>query len=244
MSRNQNNKYYVYSSIICILGCIVVFFVIFHLNSKTTAVAENVPQRPTPINPFSKITIVAQAAIVYDSTNNKILYEKNADVPLPLASLTKIMTAITATTLAPTSTVITIKKQNLDQAGDTGLYLGEKWTLEDLLKFSLVVSSNDGADAVATSLGSHDLSTSVDASRQQFINDMNKEATILGLQHASFYNATGLDLDTTHAGARASAYDYLSVVLPILATIQIFLQQRFHISLLAKRGILILQEEI
>ncbi len=211
MTRQKRNFYYIYVAVTCIVICIAGILTTFYFNTKTTVVAESAKSAPTDL--FSKLSITGRAAIVYDMTSNTVLYAKNADAPMPLASLTKIMTAITATTLAPTSTIVTIRNENLAQDGDTGLFLNEKWTLENLLKFSLVVSSNDGADAVATSLGSHEMGTTPDTSRQQFVIDMNKEASAIGLQHALFYNATGLDLDATHAGAFASARDVVTMLL-------------------------------
>ena len=65
----------------------------------------------TPIfDPFSQIDVEAKSAIVYDLAENKILYQKNPDEQLPLASLTKIMTALVATDMIPDYTTVTIPK--------------------------------------------------------------------------------------------------------------------------------------
>jgi D-alanyl-D-alanine carboxypeptidase (penicillin-binding protein 5/6) len=193
-------------SYICFLALVGVVLLSFPESTSKTLVAE-VKQKAAPKDAFAGITLQAKAAYVYDVAQNKVLYAKNEQESLPLASLTKIMTAITASDLAPESTVITVSSDSLNQEGDSGLYGYEQWTLKDLLAFTLVSSSNDGAAAVATALGSLQNDTSTTASREQFVIKMNERANTLGLTQTKFLNETGLDISTTSSGAYGSARD-------------------------------------
>ena len=104
---------------------------------------------------FAKTVVGAKAAYVVDLGTGQTLYSKNASEPLPLASLTKLMTTATALDLAPTTTIVAITHLAVIEGwgGDSGLYVDERWRLSDLLKFTLVVSSNDGATAIAQNVG-------------------------------------------------------------------------------------------
>jgi D-alanyl-D-alanine carboxypeptidase (penicillin-binding protein 5/6) len=148
----------------------------------------------TKANPFDAIILQAKSAYVYDLKTGKILYQKDADTVRPLASLTKLMTALVASqTLSPTTT-ISISKQALAEEGDTGLRLGERWYFKDLLNFTLFVSSNDGAAAISES-------------DEPFIDKMNQTAHGLGLNSLSFQNPTGLDVSASSSGGYGSAGD-------------------------------------
>ncbi len=156
---------------------------------------------------FSNIPIEGRAAVVYDVANGKIIFQKNANARMPLASLTKLMTALTATDLVPLNSGITIRKEFLVGEGDTGLLPGETWKLKDLLDFSLMVSSNDGARSVASVVGAVNLkSTDYDLGRKDFILQMNAEAQKLALKQMYFINESGLDEGNT-AGGYGSATD-------------------------------------
>jgi D-alanyl-D-alanine carboxypeptidase len=147
---------------------------------------------------FSEITLEAKAAYVFDIANQKELFAKNADESLPLASIAKIMTTVTAMELAPRSTVVRISLESLHEEGDSGFYVDEKWDLTSLLQYMLVSSSNDGAAAIATSLS---------GDQSIFVQEMNAEAQRIGLSTMRFMNPTGLDISETEAGAYGSAKD-------------------------------------
>ena len=155
--------------------------------TATTAVALS--------NPFEHVPLLAKAAVVYDAKTRRILFAKDADEPLPLASLTKVMTAMTALSLIPETTLIPIDREAIKQEGDGGFSLNEEWILRDLLRFMLLQSSNDAAYAVAEGSGGHPF----------FIAAMNAHAEKLGLTRTHFENETGLDLDATRPGAVGSA---------------------------------------
>ncbi|MDO8620193.1 MAG: hypothetical protein Q7R64_02490 [bacterium] len=181
-------------------------------------------------NPYEKLELLGRAGYVYDLKNKKVLFEKNADDILPLASITKIMTAITALSLVPETTDITISSDALKVEGDSGLKVGERWLLRDLLAFTLIGSSNDGAVAISSAIGGFFATSTPDAeaSRARFIGEMNRLARAIGLTSTTFLNETGLDVDTERAGAYSSAKETASLLAYALTTTpEIFTGTRF-----------------
>ena len=81
--------------------------------------------------PFLLITLKAKAAYVYDIRTETILFAKNEDVRLPLASLAKVMSALVAEDLSPSYSTITIVEEALKTEGDSGFFKDEKWFLGD-----------------------------------------------------------------------------------------------------------------
>ena len=159
-------------------------------------------------NPFDSIKINAKAAYVYDVRNQKVLFEKNSKERLPLASVTKVMTAVVASDIAPMDQIITITPEAIRAEGDSGLSAGERWTLRNLLDFSLTSSSNDGAKAIAIGLGAHTTTNpNVETAENDFINSMNLKASELGMLNTYFFNETGLDETNKKSGAYGSAED-------------------------------------
>ncbi len=169
-----------------------------HNPSKTqtnSLVAINSTSTIANIDPFFATSLKAKSAFVWDIKNQKVLFAKNANDVLPLASITKIMTAdVASELLSPTST-ISIEVGDLAQDGDTGLFLNERWTFKKLLNFTLSISSNDGASAIANTASSN------------FVEKMNEKAQLLGLSSMQFFNPTGLDESITRSGAYGSAAD-------------------------------------
>ena len=120
---------------------------------------------------FDAVTITGKSFIVYDIINNQIIASKNENEVLPLASITKVMMALTARLHHDKSTLITIEKNHIEDGYDLGLRNKQVWKLDELLKYTLVFSSNDGAKAVADSLGGN----------VTFVNQMNSDAKEAGL---------------------------------------------------------------
>ena len=137
----------------------------------------------------------AKAAISYDLSENKLLYVKNENEKLPIASLTKVMTAIVALENQNESDVITVSKSAASIGEDSmGLSEGEKIELKYLMYGLFLQSGNDAAEAI---------SQSSKFGREDFIHLMNKKAEDLGLSSTHFTNPTGLEGDgnqysTTH----------------------------------------------
>ena len=140
------------------------------------------------------------SSILIEAQTGKIIYENNAHISLPPASITKIMTmlliceAIERGELT-TSTVITASERAKSMGGSTiFLDTNEQMTLDDLLKGIAVASANDACVAVA-----EHMSGSIEA----FAEKMNERAKQLGMKDTHFVNCNGLDDDNHYT----SAYD-------------------------------------
>lgn len=165
---------------------------------------------------LSEVTIQGQAAYVYDVKAKKALYQKSPDTVLPLASITKLMTALLTHELIANDKTITIPTNAISQSGSSGLAAGERFTTQALRDYALLSSSNDAAYALAAAVGTALGGTNNPA--DTFVASMNIRAQELGLTTLKFYNPTGLDLTTTKAGAVGSARDVTFLMEYILSS--------------------------
>jgi D-alanyl-D-alanine carboxypeptidase len=171
-----------------------------------------------PHNPFKDVVLNAKAAYVYDIRAREVLYADKEDARLPLASLTKVMSALVATDVLDPDSIVTISMDALMAEGDSGLLVGERWKVKNLIDFSLTTSSNDGIRAVAIAAGSkltssRDAATSLDA----FVHMMNKRADELGMKNTYYLNETGLDESIDQGGAYGSAEDQAKLIEYVLS---------------------------
>ncbi len=127
----------------------------------------------------------AQSAVLIEAESGAVIYQKSADVPLPMASTTKLMTALTAISLASPDRIITVPAEAVGVEGSS-VYLteGESLTLKDLLYALLLSSANDAAVAIAVGIS---------GSVASFADEMNRLADDMGLVSTSFQNPHGLD---------------------------------------------------
>lgn len=140
--------------------------------------------------------VSAQSAVVLDGLTGECLYAKNADVQLPMASTTKIMTAITAIEMGDLDRTYTVKKEyTLVEGSSMYLREGEEITLRDTLYGLMLMSGNDAALAVAGECGG----------QEAFVTAMNEKARELNLPHTHFDNPNGLDGESHHTTARELA---------------------------------------
>lgn len=200
-------------NIFLVVAVVFMTFVLYQssVQKKVEKIVEAKKERKSLVV-FENVNIKAKSAVVYDLAENRVLYSKNPGVQLPLASITKLMTALVATELLPKNSNITVKSEFLREEGDSGLLANESWNLKELLDFSLVTSSNDGARSVASVIGAVKLnSKDYDLGRKDFIEKMNKRAKELGLQQTFFVNETGLDVGSV-SGGYGSANDVISLV--------------------------------
>ena len=130
-------------------------------------------------------SVSAHAAILVEAESGNTVWARNATERLPMASTTKLMSALTALSLAPRDRVIVVDPQAVGVEGSS-VYLseGEELTLEALLLSLMLESANDAAVAIAIGLCG-----SVDA----FAAQMNELAAAWGLQDTHFTNPHGLD---------------------------------------------------
>ena len=138
----------------------------------------------------------ARSAILLDADSGRVLYEQNADEPMLIASITKIMTAVVALESGELDTVYTVTADDMAEGSSMYLAVGEKLTLEELLYGLMLASGNDAALAVA-----HCVSGTVEA----FVAAMNARAKALGMEHTSFANPNGLDHEDHYSTARDMA---------------------------------------
>jgi D-alanyl-D-alanine carboxypeptidase (penicillin-binding protein 5/6) len=176
---------------------------------------DKVATLPTPIAPLvvatddtkiipalDTVSVVARSAYVYDVRTKRALYNKDADHILPLASVTKLMTALIAHELVDGEKTVTVPKSAVLQSGTSGLAEGEQFTSQALADYAVLASSNDAAYALANAVGAMIDTTNPN---QTFVQAMNLRATELGLLNLKFSNPTGLDLSPTEAGAVGTA---------------------------------------
>jgi D-alanyl-D-alanine carboxypeptidase len=163
--------------------------------------AEN-PEPAYCTTPAPRLILSGKAAYAEDVKTGRVLYAENQDVQLPLASLTKVMTILTASKNLPEGSTTLITKAALTPEGDAGLFENEEWRTQDLIDFTLMTSANDGAHALA-------LAASAIAGQgdEWFVGEMNQNARAMGLDGTYFLNDTGLDISSTTAGAYGSARD-------------------------------------
>ena len=203
-------------NIILVVLIVFMFFVIYAELNKLVKKEAITNSEKSGVAVFDTINLEAKSVYVFDVVKNEVIFKKNEFAQLPLASLTKLMTAITAIELVPKNSLITIRKEFLKEEGDTGLLADESWKLRDLLDFSLMVSSNDGARSIASVIGAMDLKTdNYDLGRKDFIEKMNEKAKELGLKQTYFVNESGLD-DGVISGGYGSAIDVSSLIKYIL----------------------------
>lgn len=161
-------------------------------------------------NPFRAIELEAKSVYVLDLTTGQEIFNKNSEAQLPLASLTKTMTAIVALEAVPDFTNVRISNSSLREEGDSGFRVGELWPLRELLGFSLTASSNDGVRAIAEVLGEqaqHQDQTANPTDREKFVELMNLKSQNMGLSQTFFLNETGLDISSSTSGSYGSAKD-------------------------------------
>lgn len=130
--------------------------------------------------------IGATSAIMYDTVTNKILFEKNPTARLPMASLTKVMTAIIGLENKRSDDTYVVHASDIVGEDSMGLDAGEKVSLEELLYGVFLHSGNDAAETIASNYPS---------GRDAFIKAMNDKVQALGLTNTHFTNPTGLEGD-------------------------------------------------
>jgi D-alanyl-D-alanine carboxypeptidase len=119
-----------------------------------------------------------------DEQKEIILAEKKSSDVIPIASLTKLMTAVVSLENYNLDDAVMISSSAVSTTGTMGgLRADEKITVNDLMYVTLIESSNDGAEALAEKMG-----------RTDFVYKMNKKAAELGMENTRFYNPTGLDI--------------------------------------------------
>ena len=150
----------------------------------------------------NSLEINAKSAVLMEFETGMVLYTKNASEALPPASVTKIMTLLlVAEAIADGSISLEDKvsvSANAASMGGSQVFIkeGEEFTVEELLKSTVIASANDAAVALAETVA---------GTEGAFVDRMNKRAAELGMNNSHFENATGLDDTVTNHVT--SAYD-------------------------------------
>ncbi|NCS98638.1 D-alanyl-D-alanine carboxypeptidase [Candidatus Parcubacteria bacterium] len=202
---NKNKKEIFYSVLLMVIPLTILFSTYFISKEKKDdfAITKDTEIIEEEVNVFESLKIEGQAAIVKDINTGEILYAKNPDVSLPLASITKILTVLTVDKLSDNN-MVNITLEDILTEGNSSLLVGENFNKQDLIDLTLSVSLNDGAAALASNaIGSLNLN----GPENIFINEMNKLAQEIGMTRSKFYNETGLDENEKSAGAYGSASD-------------------------------------
>lgn len=153
--------------------CIITL--VLHLNLNSTALAENSSEVPN---------LTSESVILIEESSGRLLFEKNADLKMYPASLTKVATAIYAIEKGRLEDIVTVSK-NARLVDGTRVYLeeGEKVSLKRLIQGLLINSGNDAGVAIAEHL---------DGSEEAFAKSINAYLKGIGVQNTHFENPHGL----------------------------------------------------
>lgn len=127
--------------------------------------------------------ILAESYLVMDISNNSVILEKNASKPYPIASITKLMNAVvSAENMKEDQSIILTQEMLKPQGYSPSLFLNLSVTVKNLLKASLIQSTNDAAESLSYFMGN-----------DKFLSRMNQKAKVLGMNDTYFYDVHGLN---------------------------------------------------
>jgi len=172
----------------------LLFFILAFILFTNTAMAGGGEYIDAEVG-LESLSISAQSFCLMDAKTNAVLHSKNEKVKLPMASTTKIMTALVAIENADLSKDVKITKESVGIEGSSiYLYEGEVLSLNDLVYALMLQSANDAAVAIALH---------VSGSGEKFAKKMKKTARRLGMNDTQFKNPHGLHED----GHYSTAFD-------------------------------------
>lgn len=208
-------------------------------NSKRSKLAMRVNARKTyRMNPQNYVEsydaydgstplyLSSSKAIVVNQNSSEIVYSKNMNMQTPIASVTKLMTAmVVLDAKLNLDESVTITDSDVDYLKGTSsrLALGTTLTREDLLNLALIASENRAASALATSYP---------GGRGKFVRDMNAKAQMLGMSNSHFADSTGLDSNNVSTAEDLAKMVHAAYQYPIIRDIstspsyQLFLSNR------------------
>lgn len=145
-----------------------------------------------------ELLLHAQSAVLLDGDSGRVLYEKAADTPRPMASTTKIMTCILALEKGELSDICTVSGNASAQPKvRLGVHSGQKFLLEDLLYSLMLESHNDSAVVIAEHIG---------GSVEKFAGMMNRKARSIGCKQTFFVTPNGLDATAADENGETRAH--------------------------------------
>lgn len=179
-------------------------------NAQVATINLFLPKINTNTVSLDSPAISAKAFLVYDLTEEKMIFGKDINQRLPIASLTKVMTAIVALEHKREDDKYLVVKEDLVGENSMGLTEGEVLSLEELLYGLILVSANDASEVLARN-------TFED--RKMFVEAMNDKAESLGLANTHFTNPSGLQGD---GNQYSTAYDLLVITNYALSNFPLF----------------------
>lgn len=150
-----------------------------------------------------ELSLYAGAAVLMDAENGRVLYGKNEDTVMPMASTTKIMTCILALESGKLDELATVSSYAASQPKvHAGLRAGEQYYVRDLLYSMMLESHNDTAVVIAEHIG---------GSVEGFAEMMNEKAASLGMENTYFITPNGLDAADEY-GAHSTTAKELAIL--------------------------------
>ena len=165
---------------------------------------------PVPLNKGSALSkgedlkLTAKSALLVDYSSNTVIYEKNANERLPIASMTKIATLSIILDALEKGVIkendLVVVSENASKVGGSSAFLdsGSSYKVTDLIKTVVIASANDSCVALAEHIA---------GSEKVFVSKMNKLVESLGLKNTHFENTTGLPIENHYS----SAYDICEI---------------------------------
>lgn len=190
-------KYYLYSACLIITAVIAVLFIPLLIQASDNFLASfQIPHNNAVVAGIQKYNIPpvsrnlplpnlsARAVLIKDLGTGTILFQKDANISYPIASTTKIITALVASEHFKQNSILTVGKSASTPGSKVGLTAGENLSFRSLLYGMLLNSGNDAAFAISENyLGG----------TESFVAAMNKKADALGLKNTRFDNPAGFD---------------------------------------------------
>lgn len=212
---------------VCVFACILLVFVVFFIewgnwfrNMDQTPKAHLTSPGWIPLTTIRmsrkvlesyKLPLKSEAAVVLDVKKGEVLFEKNMEEKLPVASLTKLMSALVFLQTNPDlDDTLTITRSDVNCVGTCQIEMDETLTLRDLLHTSLMSSSNRATKALVRSSG---LPPSL------FVARMNRRARELGLENTFFCEPTGLDDENRSTALDCAKLLYFSLRDSVIASV-------------------------
>lgn len=177
---------------------LIFFSLVLTVHAEDTTQSESVNSKSTNIS----LAENAKSAIMLEASTGKIIFEKNANEKLPMASMTKMMTLLIIMENIENGNIkwsdSVITSEHAASMGGSQIFLevGEEMTVEELVKGICIASGNDAAVAMAEKIG---------GTEEEFVKLMNKKAKELQLKNTNFTNACGLDSNNHYSSAHDMA---------------------------------------
>ena len=151
---------------------------------------------PVSYTPQDELRLSSMASMVFDQNTGQILFAKNAEMETPIASITKLMTAMVFLDQHPDmSDRIKVTEADVDRLKHSSSHLpvGTSLTRKQMLNMALVASENRAASALGR--------TTLEGGKAAFVAAMNQKARALGMIHTHFVDPTGLNPENVSTAA-------------------------------------------